>query len=655
MSSFYTTGARRASTPLAVNRLLFQVQTDQAALLKLQLQLTTGLKFQKPSESPSNAIKVFAAQRQQEFRKQTEVNLKQSDTTLSVTESNLAQTQTILNRMRAVAVEAVNNTLSTEQRVALLNQVDGALRRLTETANAKFGDQYIFAGSDIRRDPISLFNDTVRFSANDEPLQTISDYNMLVTANVTAQEAFGVKSNQIVGTVDLNPSIDRGTPLSILNRGAGVRSGSIRISSGAAFSDIDLSQTHNLGEVVDKLSTVSLAGRQLAATLSPAGIDIAFVDGLGGPLIIQDVGSGAAALDLGINNSTSGGASPVVGSDLNPLLTLTTSVDRLFGGAGLPSGASFRISQGTANYVVDTSAIETVEDLLNRIEQTGASVNASIDPSGRFLAIQSTESGTQLSIGENGGTLAASLGIRTLNLNTPLTSLNNGNGVFLSSSGGDDLVFTRNDGTKFRVSLAGAQTIADVLDRINNNVNNFNVYQRITASLSTVGNSIVLTSLAGAQPIEVTSAGGSQAATGLGWTSRNSISASGTTVGLDSIITSSDVSGVEVEGMFTSIIKLRKAIASEDYESMEAIWGRLDQDLERLGVARGFLGSRQQDIASRLEKSEDEVIQLQQIESDNKDADLAGVISELSQRQAAMAASLQMLGQTAKMTLFDYL
>jgi flagellar hook-associated protein 3 FlgL len=655
MSSFYPAGTRRSSTPLSTSRMLFQVHTDQAALLRLQVQLSTGLRFQKPSEAPSSAIKVLSAQRQQEFRKQTEVNLRQSNSTLAVTETNLAQSQTLLNQVRAVAVDAANNTLSADQRTALINQVDGVLRRLTDITNAKFGDQYIFAGSQVRGEPIVLANEFVRFNANDEQLNTISDYSTLVTANVTAQEAFGVKSNQIVGTADLDPAVDRDTPLSILNLGGGIRKGAINISSGVVAIEVDLANAHNLGEVVDQISNVNLDGRQLSATLTASGIDIEYADGLGGLLRIDNVGSGATASDLGINNTDGSSASPIVGTDLKPLLTPTTRISQLFGGAGLPTGASFRITQGDSNYIVNSNSIDTVEDLLNRIERTGASVEASIDPSGRFLRIQSTESGSQLSIGENGNTLATTLGLRTFNLDTPLSSLNNGNGIYLNTTGGDDLILTRNDGTQFRVSLTGVQTVSDVLDRINNSVSNFTPLQRITASLSTVGNSIVLSSPAGAQPIEVTNAGGSQAATGLGWTNSQTNTASGTASGLTSVITGSDVSGVEVEGVFTSIIKLRKAIASENYESMEAIWTKLDQDLERLSIARGFVGSRQQDIASRLEKSEDEVVQLQEIESDNIDADLAEVITELSQRQAAMTASLQLLGQTARTTLFDYL
>jgi flagellar hook-associated protein 3 FlgL len=67
------------------------------------------------------------------------------------------------------------------------------------------------------------------------------------------------------------------------------------------------------------------------------------------------------------------------------------------------------------------------------------------------------------------------------------------------------------------------------------------------------------------------------------------------------------------------------------------------------------VGTRQQSIDSRIQKSEDEQIRLREIESQNLDADLASVISELTHRQAALQASIQLMGQTARMTLFDYL
>lgn len=654
MSSFFPAVSSRASTPLAVRRMLTQVHGDQNSILDLQLQLSTGRRLQTASQDPSSTIKVLAAQRQQEFRSQSETNLKSAENILSASEVSLAQAQSLLNEVRAVAVEAAGNTISDDQRTALMHQVDGALKRLVELANSKYSDQYIFAGSSVRSEPLRLIGNRVQYTANPDELNTLADYATTLAANVTAQDAFGVQSTQIIGRVDLNPSISADTPLANLNRGEGVRLGAVRFSSGVESTIVDLSGSHNLQDVLDKISQVSLGGRALSVSLTTNGINIAYADGLGGLLKIEEVGSSVTAADLGINNTGTAQNSPVIGNDLDPMMTLTTRLSQLFGGAGIPAGSSLRISQGGTNYTINANGLQTVQDLLNRIERTGARVRATIDSSGRHLVIQSTESGTDLSIGENGGSLATSLGLRSMALDTPVASLNKGSGIGINTLG-NDLVLTRNDGTNLLINLNGVQTVGDVLDRINNNVDNFTVGRRIFASLQPVGNGIRLTSDIGAHPIAVTNAGGSQAASGLGWTSKDRPAVQGTNQGGNNVISGVNVNSTEVDGVFSTLIKLRQAISDQNAEGVQSAWQSLDRDLDRLNVARGLVGSRQQNIARRIDKSMEEQIRLKEVESEHLDADLARVISELTHRQAALEASLQLMGQTARMTLFDYL
>ena len=149
--------------------------------------------------------------------------------------------------------------------------------------------------------------------------------------------------------------------------------------------------------------------------------------------------------------------------------------------------------------------------------------------------------------------------------------------------------------------------------------------------------------------------GGSQAATGLGFVTRGASSAAGTTTGANSVIQGVDVSGVQVEGVFSSLIRLKSAITSTRQEDLPQIVDAIDADLQRLSLARGIIGSRQQSIESIKSNSADQQILLKGVESKELDADLATVISDLSGRQAALQASLQLMGQVTKLTLFNYI
>lgn len=653
MAGFYPVGSGRATTQASITNMMYQINHDQLAIQDLQTQISTGRRLATPSQDPAAAIRGLAAQRQLEYKSQIDTNLSSADTILSATESTLSQSQSILNEMRGVAVSAAGNTISAEEKDAYIAQINSAISKLTDLGNSKFRDQYIFAGSDLLTPPLKTVGDSVRFSGNAEGLRTISDYASTISANVTASDAFGVTSSKVVSTVDLNPALTPNTALSLLNRGEGIRGGAISFSNGVASVTIDLADAHNLSDVMEKINGTQVGARTLTATLGTQGLNIGYQDGLGGMLRIDEVGSGNMAADLGIINTTAG-ISPVTGKDLDPVVTKATRLSQLFGGTGITIGDSFQIKQGSKTYGIATNNTTTVEDLINRIQSSGAQVKASLDPTGRFLQLQSTESGTAMSIGETGAHLASQLGLRTFDLNTPVRDLNFGQGIF-SKDQGDDLVFVRSDGSEMKVNLDGVQTVQDVLNRINNHVDNFNPALRITAALANSGNGLTLSAQSGTQPISVKNAGGSQAAWGLGLVPRSTESASGIANGSLSVISGADVSGVEVEGVFTSLIRMRQSIESGQNLDMGRVTASLDQDVQRMSLARGLIGTRQQSIEQVKNLSAEQQVQLKQIESDQLDADLASVISDMTARQAALQASLQLMGNMSKLTLFNYI
>ncbi|MCA9193336.1 MAG: hypothetical protein KDB03_16305 [Planctomycetales bacterium] len=654
MTSFYPAVSSRATTQLGIVRTLYQLHTDQNNINTLMEQLSTGHRISKASEDPAAAIRTFAARRQLSFREQTQANLTSADTMLSTSESTLSQAQDILNEMRGLVVESGNNLLSTEEIDANLERIKAGISKLFDLANSKFRDQYIFGGSKVNNSPLEFFGDTVRFVGNETNLDTIADYSTTLAANVTAEDAFGIRSERIVSNVDLDPSVASTTQLSILNRGDGVRTGAISFSDGVNSTEVDLASAYTLQDVVDAINASSLGPRTLKASLTTNGLRVEYLDGGSGQLRIGEVGSGSTAADLGIYNLESITSSPVVGADLNPVLTVRTKLSQLFGGTGLTAASSLQVTQGSKKYTISISGISTIEDFINRIHRSGAALKVDIDPTGRFLSVQNLESGSSLSIGENGGNLASRLGLRTMDTGTFLSDLNNGDGIEINENG-DDLIFTRNDGTNLRIDLQGVQTISDVLDRINNNISNSNPATRITASLTNSGNGIVLSTPNGTQPLQLQNAGGSGAAWGLGLIPKGESEIVGTVSGSTTSIRGTDVGGVEVDGVFSTLIRLRDAIQSGSVETLPNLTASLDGDIQRMAMARGVVGARQQNIQNIKDLSSELQLTLKENESNEIDADLAQVISDLQSRQAALQASLQLMGTSLRQSLIDYL
>ncbi|TWT88218.1 flagellar hook-associated protein FlgL [Pseudobythopirellula maris] len=177
------------------------------------------------------------------------------------------------------------------------------------------------------------------------------------------------------------------------------------------------------------------------------------------------------------------------------------------------------LTNGEEEYVINTSGAETVEDVLNLLNRPEYGFLAEINEAGTGIDVRSRRSGANFSVGENGGTTAADLGIRSLNADTELDSLNRGVGlrhwlsqyeanasgseVFpatgedfpsltasdlnavpagwttaadvslpITPTAGDDLRLTAGDGTTFDVDFTGVANLQEALDAVNNHADN---------------------------------------------------------------------------------------------------------------------------------------------------------------------------------------
>jgi len=665
LSSYFPVYAGRVSDQVVRGRASYQIQSDQAGLQALQTKLSTGYRFQKVSEDPTAAIKVLGLQQSQRAKTQQLVNLKSAEGYLNTTESALANSQDILNSLKSIAIEGVSNLLSDTDRKGLLAQIDGYLSSLVNIGNQESQDRFLFAGGDVKQKPLTLNNSNVRFSGNDTDLLTIADQNNYLAHNVTGQSALGLVSEAVNGTVDLNPIVTLSTRLEDLVNGRGIDPTAIQLSNGVNRETIDLEETKNVGDVIERINATSIDGRALSASVTSNGLQINYADGLPGTLRISNVGAGKTASDLGIATTDPQPTLPILGSDLDPIIRSTTPLAQLNGGLGLDLSGGIKIRQGTKSYDIQFAGVNNVEDLLSRINISGAGVVADIAPGSKSIRIRSVESGSDFSVSESTGTLASQLGIQTLTSSTRLADLNHAQGIQLSE--GSDLRFTRSDGTQFEVDLQSAVTIQDAVNLINNSPDNADPNLKITASINPFNNALTLKAPVPVAPIPlpipppvvvpvaVSSANGSAAATLLGLTAKNETQATGTEILGEYVVNGRDPNPQEVNGAFNSVMRLRQAVADGNSAEVGRASALIDDDIARLSFTRGSLGIRQQRIDSLKALTEDNITQLKSQESDNRDVDFAALISELTARQAAYDANLRLLAQANQASLFNYL
>jgi flagellar hook-associated protein 3 FlgL len=331
--------------------------------------------------------------------------------------------------------------------------------------------------------------------------------------------------------------------------------------------------------------------------------------------IIDVVGAaGTFIAELDPHEAGNTGTGTVLATAVDTTATAVTS-----GGSGVEfdQSSGLRIENGGAIYDINFDGAVTVEDLLNRLNGSTAGVLAEIGQDGKSISIRSRLSGADFSVGENGGSTAAQLGVRTLTETTRLTELNFGVGVIpLGPDGapaadvpGPDFTIRRKDGVELDIDVTGTNTVQDILDLINLRVDNQDPATRVTARLAEFGNGIELVT-ADATPnasITVTIRNLSQAAVQLGLVpAGESTVSSGTT----DRVTGRDVNPQQVEGAYSALIRLREALEANDTRAISRAIEMLDAAATDFSFARAELGVRQQSLDLMKTRLDNEVVEL---------------------------------------------
>lgn len=324
-------------------------------------------------------------------------------------------------------------------------------------------------------------------------------------------------------------TIGRSTLLSTLNDGLGVRNRpgntDLKITTADGYSkDITLTNKKTVGEVIDAINK-DAAGKYVASLRSDGkGIKITDLTASDpsstGELTIESLNGSNAVADLGlnapvINGEVQGGA---IRANLGSVL-----LKNLNGGTGI-GGGSFQVTDRAGNSAnVQVAGATSLSDIIQRINDAGTGVRASVNKSGTGIQLSDVSGGTgDFSVAGTGGAAASLLGIQgTYNLsqttvdagslkrkyigeNTLLSNLAGGKGI---AAGKFEIIAS--DGTKAEIDTTSftSGSLGDLINAINAKGIG------VTASVNDEGTGILLTDTAnGSGKLNVKDLTGSAAA-----------------------------------------------------------------------------------------------------------------------------------------------
>jgi flagellar hook-associated protein 3 FlgL len=625
-----------------------QIDSTQQQLLQSQNQLSTGKAVNVGSDNPGVADMIMQLNSALTQNQAYTANLNAAQSQLSEVDSTLGSATTLVQQAQQIASTDVNSTTSATARAADAEVIQNISDQVLNLANTNFGGSYIFGGDKNTTAPFVSTPAGVQYVGSTTVLQNAVADDTLQSLQVSASSTFGALSSQVQGTADLTPSVHASTRLIDLGgtSGDGIQLGEIQISNGVTSKIVDLSGANSLGDVINDIDVAGVGS--ITASINAAGTGLALTGGAGDNITVKDIGGGTTASDLGISQATgAGNGIPVVGTSVVAKVTTLTPLADLRAGLGIDQTHGLIITNGSKSSTIDLSSAQTVGDLLNDINGSGTGVVASINAAGNGINIVNSIQGTQMTIGENGGTTASDLGVRSYGPSTSLSQLNGGKGV--QTVPGGDFQITRTDGSTFSVSLTGANTAQDVISAINlASGGTAGAGVGVTASFAATGNGIDLTDTAGGPgTLAVTALNDSTAASDLGLTTA---AASG---GTSSVGT--DVNPVETSGIFSDLSKLQSALNSNNQQQITAAGAALQTDYNQLVAARGANGAQLQAVSSRQTSIGDQTLATTTLLSSLQDVDYTTAVTQFQTLQNSLQASLLTTSKVLSLSLLNFL
>lgn len=195
------------------NNFINTVRDNYSNMKKVETQLATGTKINRPSDDPMAAVNSVYNKTLLRRIDQHKDNTTMANGLIDEAHDQIGSAATILQRVRELAVQSANGVYDDENRIQVATEVEELLKEIVSTANGKYKDDYLFAGGASRTKPfeVSLTKkegiskpivSSVEYKGNDSIYNIEVDDNDKVALNLNGGDAFWGGTHTIVALKD---------------------------------------------------------------------------------------------------------------------------------------------------------------------------------------------------------------------------------------------------------------------------------------------------------------------------------------------------------------------------------------------------------------------------------------------------------------------
>jgi flagellar hook-associated protein 3 FlgL len=199
---------------------LNQFQSISQKTLEAQQQASSGKRVSKPSDDPIAFGRIVLDKSDLAKSGQWLRNIDTGSTRLAAADSILGQVDTILSRLKELAVGARSDTNTASDRNVIAKEVRSLHRELLQLSNTEINGQRIFAGTKTDVDPFVLGSgDAVTYAGNSETQSIAVGNNQTIQVTLPGDQIFtGPTTNVFTSVQNLLTALEA-------NNGLGIETG----------------------------------------------------------------------------------------------------------------------------------------------------------------------------------------------------------------------------------------------------------------------------------------------------------------------------------------------------------------------------------------------------------------------------------------------
>ncbi|MBT6564860.1 MAG: flagellar hook-associated protein FlgL [Candidatus Scalindua sp.] len=209
----------RVNLATFINTTLSNVQQSTSNMNKLQEQISTGKKVNRPSDAPASARRILSLRAEEMRLDKYSANIQTAKGSLDYNASILQNTSDILQRITELTMQGVSDSTDQSGKNIIASEINQLLESVIQGSNTSRAGRYVFAGTKTTTVPFEATRNpngkisAVTYNGNREKIEYQIGPNANIVTNQTGDEIFTdsrlfdtiikIRDNLANGTVSL--------------------------------------------------------------------------------------------------------------------------------------------------------------------------------------------------------------------------------------------------------------------------------------------------------------------------------------------------------------------------------------------------------------------------------------------------------------------